>query len=88
MLTVVTYSDNVLGSRVLQLPGDLLRLVGWVDGGDGEAGADTTEERDGKLRNVGEEEGHHVRLLGSQPAESRAELDSAVTAHLVGVLPP
>ena len=87
MLTVVvTYCDNVLGSRVLQLPGDLLRFVGRVDGGDGEAGPNTTQEGDGKLRDVGEKEGHHVRLISAQPAESRAKLDRAVPEHLVGVL--
>ena len=81
-----TYSDNVLGSRVLQLSGDLLRLVGGVDGGDGQAGPDTAQEGDGELRDVGEEKGHHVGLLGSHPAESRAELDGRVPGHLVGVL--
>ena len=86
MLTVVTYCDNKLGSRVIQLPGDLLRFVGRIDGGDGEAGSNTTQEGDGKLRDVGEKEGHHVRLLSAQPAESRAKLDRAVPEHLVGVL--
>ena len=52
-----TYSDNVLGSRVLQLSGDLLRLVGGVDGGDGQAGPDTVELRGEQVSNDGREGG-------------------------------
>ena len=40
-----TDGDDELGSGVVQLPGDLLGLVGGVEGGEGEACSSTAEER-------------------------------------------
>ena len=42
---MITYGDDVLGTRVFKLPGNLLRLVGGVEGGNGEASPGTPKER-------------------------------------------
>ena len=85
---LLTQSQDELRSAVFQLPDDLLLLAGGAHGSHGKPGPGAAEEGDGELRDVGEDEGHHIAPLRPQPPQGGPKLGGERHGHLVCVLAP